>query len=138
MDTNAKKILSNIMQGASMAAEDAKSAMQSAGKAVAEKYDYAKASLEQGQLRSEQERIFSEIGKELYHINSGMIIAENGGAAPQQKIDALLIEAEQKQQAIDIITARMNELTRTHHCPKCGHGCEDDDVFCSVCGAKLN
>lgn len=139
MDSNTRKILQNIVQTAQGAAEEAKFAMASAGKAVAEKYDYAKASLEQAQLRGEQEKLFADIGKELYHLNTGMLLEAPGAetTTPQQRIDELLLAAEQKQQAIDMLAARMKDLARTHHCPACGHACDDSDVYCSVCGAKL-
>ena len=58
MDSNVNKILQNIVNTATLAADEAKAAVHSAGKAVAGKYDEVKMNIELARLSDEQEDVF--------------------------------------------------------------------------------
>ena len=58
MDSNVNKILQNIVNTATLAADEAKAAVHSAGKAVAGKYDEVKMNIELARQSDEQEDVF--------------------------------------------------------------------------------
>ncbi|MEG0178128.1 MAG: hypothetical protein RR654_01120 [Oscillospiraceae bacterium] len=139
MNINTDKIFKSIAQSATNAAEEAKAAMQSAGKAVADKYDSAKIALELAHVRSEQERIFADIGRAMYFINAGACADKDEQVLAARKgIDELLLAAEQKQQEIDSLCDRQSELANTSICPKCARACDEHDSYCPICGTKLD
>ena len=133
MDSNVNKILQNIVNTATLAADEAKAAVHSAGKAVAGKYDEVKMNIELARLSDEQEDVFSDIGRMLFLMHTGAVkdtvMSDEGEKSPQQVIDALLVSAEQVQQEMDV-----NEKV----CPCCGRICGEHDAFCAVCGTRLS
>lgn len=138
MDINTKKFLQSIASKTQEAAEDAKHAMQNAGKMVSEKYDSARVGLELTRVRGDQEHIFADIGRAVFFMNTGAYTQNLDGSAPQQTIDALLIAAEQKQHEIDALSDRQAELNKNNKCPVCKHICAETDTFCSACGSKIS
>ena len=123
MDSNVNKILQNIVNTATLAADEAKAAVHSAGKAVAGKYDEVKMNIELARLSDEQEDVFSDIGRMLFLMHTGAVqdtvMSDEGEKSPQQVIDALLVSAEKV-------------------CPCCGRICGEHDAFCAVCGTRLS
>ena len=111
MDSNVNKILQNIVNTATLAADEAKAAVHSAGKAVAGKYDEVKMNIELARLSDEQEDVFSDIGRMLFLMHTGAVkdtvMSDEGEKSPQQVIDALLVSAEQVQQEMDVITDKL-------------------------------
>ena len=98
MDSNVNKILQNIVNTATLTADEAKAAVHSAGKAVAGKYDEVKMNIELARLSDEQEDVFSDIGRMLFLMHTGAVkdtvMSDEGEKSPQQVIDALLVSAE--------------------------------------------
>lgn len=141
MNSNINGILQNIVSTAAMAAVEAKTAVRSAGRAVAEKYDEVKLNVELLRLTEEQEDVFSDIGRMLFLLHTGVVtdtvMSDAGEKTPQQVIDSLLVNAEQLQQEMDVITGRLAVECDEKRCPECGHGCGAHDAFCAACGAKL-
>ena len=119
MDSNVNKILQNIVNTATLAADEAKAAVHSAGKAVAGKYDEVKMNIELARLSDEQEDVFSDIGRMLFLMHTGAVkdtvMSDEGEKSPQQVIDALLVSAEQVQQEVrqqvcyDVLVQRMDQ-----------------------------
>lgn len=141
MNSNINGILQNIVSTAAMAAVEAKTAVRSAGRAVAEKYDEMKLNVELLRLTEEQEDVFSDIGRMLFLLHTGVVtdtvMSDAGERTPQQVIDSLLVNAEQLQQEMDVIAGRLAVECDEKLCPECGHGCGAHDAFCAACGAKL-
>ena len=141
MNSNINAVLQNIVSTASMAASEAKTAVRSAGKRVAEKYDKVKLNVELLRLTEEQENVFSDIGRMLFLLHTGVVtdtvMSDEGEKTPQQVIDALLVSAEQLQQEMDVIADRLAVESDEKICPECGRICGGHDVFCAVCGARL-
>ena len=141
MNSNINGILQNIVSTAAMAASEAKTAVRSAGKRVAEKYDEVKLNVELLRLTEEQENVFSDIGRMLFLLHTGVVtdtvMSDEGEKTPQQVIDALLVSAEQLQQEMDVITGRLAVESDEKICPECGRICGGHDVFCAVCGTRL-
>lgn len=141
MNNNINAILQNIVSTAAMAASEAKTAVRSAGKAVAEKYDEVKLNVELLRLTEQQEDVFSDIGRMLFLLHTGVVtdtvMSDAGEKTPQQVIDSLLVSAEQLQQEMDVITGRLTVECDQRICPECGRSCGGHDVFCAACGARL-
>ena len=127
MDSNVNKILQNIVNTATLAADEAKAAVHSAGKAVAGKYDEVKMNIELARLSDEQEDVFSDIGRMLFLMHTGAVkdtvMSDEGEKSPQQVIDALLVSAEQVQQEMDVITDKLTVCRNEKVCPCCGRIC---------------
>lgn len=144
MNGNVNKILQNIVNTAAMAATEAKTVVSSAGKAVAEKYDEVKLNVEFLRLSEEQEDVFSDIGRMLFLMHTGVVkdtvMSDEGEKTPQQVIDSLLVNAEQIGQQMDAITARLAAFDDGDEkiCPACGRICDGHDAFCAVCGTRLD
>lgn len=141
MDKNLAKFLQDIAATAANAADSARSAVETAGKAAMEKYDEVKTQRELARERAAQEDIFAGLGRMLYAMHMGAagehVATEEGEKTPQQVIDALLVKAEQAQQRIDMLAEKLNAEKEGPICPHCGHGCGEADVFCPACGTKL-
>ena len=141
MNSNINAVLQNIVSTAAMAASEARTAVRSAGKRVAEKYDKVKLNVELLRLTEEQENVFSDIGRMLFLMHTGVVtdtvMSDEGEKTPQQVIDALLVSAEQLQQEMDVITDKLSVTSDERICPECGRICGEHDVFCAVCGTRL-
>lgn len=144
MDSNLSKILHDLANSAADAAASARSAMMSAKEAIGEKYDNVKLNMELNQLDEQQENVFSDIGRMMFLMHTGKVkdtvMTEDGPKTPQQVIDSLLLTAEQVQQEIDALEAKLGEDDETLACltcPKCGNVCFEGDHYCSACGEHL-
>lgn len=133
-----RRMLESIAFSAQNAADEAMAKMQTAGQSLSEKYDAAKLNVWLARVRGEQERVFADMGRTLFLVNTGNYAqGEEDHPTAQQVMDQLLVSAEQKQQEIDHITARLAELTDELRCPLCGEKYSEGARFCSGCGAKL-
>lgn len=141
MNSNINAVLQNIVSSAAIAASEAKTAVRSAKKAVAEKYDEVKLHVELLRLTEEQENVFSDLGRMLFLLHTGVVtdtvMSDEGEKTPQQVIDALLVSAEQLQQEMDVIADKLAITSDERICPECGRICGEYDVFCAVCGTRL-
>ena len=144
MDSNLSKILHDLANSAADAAAGARSAMMSAKEAIGEKYDNVKLNMELNQLDEQQENVFSDVGRMMFLMHTGKVkdtvMTEDGPKTPQQVIDSLLLTAEQVQQDIDALEAKLGEDDETLACltcPKCGNVCFEGDHYCSACGEHL-
>ncbi|MDD3428486.1 MAG: hypothetical protein PHG02_00585 [Oscillospiraceae bacterium] len=142
MDENVKKFLKSISYTATIAAEEAKAAVQSAGKAINQKTELAKMNVELLGLQADMEEIFCELGRTLFLMNTGSYNSVLHGEADTEeparhRINTLLVQAGEKQQEIDFLNAKVKTTKGINICPVCERACEDEDVFCPACGAKL-
>lgn len=142
MDKNLTKLMQDIAATAANAADSARSAMETAGKAAMEKYDEVKTLRELNRERAMQEEIYADLGRMLYAMHMGAagehVATEDGEKTPQQIIDSLLVKAEQAQQRIDMLVRKLREERQETVCPHCGHRCAGEDAFCPACGTKLS
>ena len=113
MDSNLSKILHDLANSAADAAAGARSAVMNAKEVIGEKYDNVKLNMELNQLDEKQENVFSDIGRMMFLMHTGKVkdtvMTEDGPKTPQQVIDSLLLTAEQVQQEIDALEAKLGE-----------------------------
>lgn len=135
------QILAHLAGAASSAASGVSDAVHSAGQAIGEKYDSVKLNFELSRLHDDQEKLFADIGRTMYLIQSGAFSTDSDATASlvdaQQTIDTFLLNADQKQQDIDLAADRLNKLNGSKVCPVCAKISTSKDVFCSTCGARL-
>lgn len=139
MENNIMKMVQDF---ADKAADGAMNAMHSASKAVSETYDSVMVNVERSRIENQQEEIFADMGRMLFLMQTGVVKdivgTDDGDKTPQQVIDALLVEADQCQQQIDLLKDKMSEGKDELVCSNCGRVCDEHDAFCAVCGAKLS
>ena len=149
MEKDVLKIIYSLAEAAQNATEDAYEYVQQKSKtateAVSEKSAIMLHKLELARLKTEQDLQFADVGRMMFIVRSGAAKNDepygDGGKTPQQTIDALFIIAEQYQQQIDAVNAKIAEARakteEKNMCAACGHECADNDAYCSHCGAKL-
>lgn len=135
-------ILTHLAEAATAAADGVSDVMHSAGQLVGEKYSSLKLNAELTRLQDEQNKLFNNIGRTMYLIQTSSSFDDTTLQQAQmndakQTIDKLLLLADQKQQEIDYVTERLRKLNGAKVCYVCGCVCEASDTFCKVCGEKL-
>ncbi len=138
--------LQNIVNSAAAAAGEAKTAVRtvsaSVSRQMADKYDSVRLRMELGRLGSEQQAVFSDIGRLLFMVHTGAVgkavETPEGEKTPQQLIDALFVRAEQLRQEMEVISEKLKAGAGRRVCPCCGRACAENDVFCAICGTKLD
>ena len=138
-NNNMKKILQDLAYSASLAADEAKIAAQSVGKAVSTKTEQAKCNISLLSLQAELDEIFAEIGRVVFNAHTGDYqVAENCSSECKPKgISALLEFATAKQNEIDYVAEKLINLKGAVSCPNCGRACKNTELFCSTCGTQL-
>lgn len=137
------QILAHLAEAASVAASAATDAVQSAGNVVGDKYNSVKVTLELNRLQDEQSKLFCDIGRTMFLIQTGAFVDEPKTEAgevidAQETVDRLLALASDKQQEIDAAAQRLTELSGDRVCAVCGTiSTNPRDKFCANCGAKL-
>ena len=107
MDARVKQLLDTMTARANEARQTVKTA---AGEAW-DKVDEVKANLEISRLRSEQEKVFADIGRLVYYMSTSAEELPTEGKTPRQALDDLLIDAEQFEQEIGNIARRAGRET---------------------------
>ena len=102
MDAKMKQFMDTV----TARAQEARRSVQSAAGEALERVDEVKSNLEIAHLRSEQEKVFAEIGRLVYRLSTEDGAAAPNGKTPRQALDDLLVDAEQFQQEIDNIARR--------------------------------
>lgn len=141
METDVRKILQTLADTAANAADEARTAAQGARRAMEEKYDLVRLGLEHSRLKTQQERVFADIGRTMFLLRCGAIAPQTaapGEKTPEQMIDSLLLNAEQVQQEMDAVAEKMSAATQGRVCPHCAAACEEKAAFCAACGTRLD
>lgn len=132
-DNRMGEILGHLGRAAGAAAGSVSDATKAASAKIGEKYNVLKLNLDINRMHSEQDKLFSEIGRALFMVKQGGDDAES----TQQTVDDLLGQAEEKQREIDEAGRRLAKLSGKQTCTACGRSCSDEDSFCAACGARL-
>ena len=140
-NTNAlDQLLDRLLRTASSAADEMHDALHHVGQAASGTYETVKAKLDLGILQDEQNKIFTQIGRLLF-----LSLPEGRNQPPspetlkkaERAVSGLLVQADQKQQEIDLLSQRLAGLAGHPLCPACGEAVTAKNAFCPACGAKL-
>ncbi len=81
-------------------------------------------------LNNEVELLMREIGRMVY-------LTHTGAETDEADLEAKLEQIDEKYAQIDEIKAQLEEQKTTCVCPVCGKECDKNDLYCRVCGEKL-
>ncbi len=81
-------------------------------------------------LNNEVELLMREIGRMVY-------LTHTGAETDETELEAKLAQIDEKYAQIEDIKAQLEEQKTTCVCPVCGKECDKNDLYCRVCGEKL-
>ena len=120
MDEKVKELLEKAKLTAGIAADTAVKAAGVVSQKGTQLVEKTKRSFQVFDLNNEVELLMRDIGRMVYLTHTG---AETDEAALEEKLTAL--KEEQEAQKSTVV------------CPVCGKACDKNDLYCRVCGEKL-
>ena len=130
MEERVKELLEKAKLTAGMAADGAVKAAGVVSQKGTQLVEKTKRSFQVFDLNNEVELLMREIGRMVYLTHTG---AETDEAA----LEAKLAEIDEKYAQIAEIKAVQEVEKTTTVCPVCGKACDKNDLYCRVCGEKL-
>ncbi len=130
MDEKVKELLEKAKLTAGLAADGAVKAAGAVSQKGTQLVEKTKRSFQVFDLNNEVELLMREIGRMIYLTHTG---AETDEAA----LEAKLAEIDEKYAQIAEIKAVQEAEKTTTICPVCGKACDKTDLYCRVCGEKL-
>lgn len=130
MEERVKELLEKAKLTAGMAADGAVKAAGVVSQKGTQLVEKTKRSFQVFDLNNEVELLMREIGRMVYLTHTG---AETDEAA----LEAKLAEIDEKYAQIAEIKAVQEAEKPTTVCPVCGKACDKNDLYCRVCGEKL-
>ncbi len=129
MAVTGKEVMDNVVDKVKTTAAAAAEVANSIGKKASNRMEVARINAKIGELKKEIEALYESIGERVYQTNAEVV---------NKAIVAELIEAiDEKYIKIKDSLYRAAELKGLIICPSCGRECDNEDDFCSKCGAKL-
>lgn len=110
--------------------ERAKDIFSEAGKKTGDFVSIQKLRVNIADLSNRISKLYRELGKLTYE-------ASKNGTDNTIAIDTIIVEIEQKDNELNILKSKINEMKNKKTCPSCGKANSEDAVFCSYCGEKL-
>lgn len=141
-DNRVHQIISYLANMANAAADGVSDVVHEAGSAMNGAFDDVKRSFELNNLRDEQSRCFTEIGRILFFIkNNGQGDAHPNDTSDSEEykaIDHLLEQAAQLQEKIEAAeTSKKKADPQLVICPNCSTECKASFKYCPECGQFL-
>lgn len=130
MDDKVKELLGRFRGTAQEAADAAAGTARVAGRKAGQIMDVAKLNVQLFDLNSDLDDVLRQLGQVMYNTHLGQI-------ADGDPVSDLLKKADDLNERITRLKARVDELRRTRTCPGCGASCGRDDKFCCRCGRDL-
>ena len=130
MDEKVKELLDRIRDTAIGAADTAADTARVAGRKAGQMVDIAKLNVQLFDLSGAYQDILRQLGQVMYNTHRGQ--SEDGEA-----LSALLSQADELNEKITELKARIADLRHSRACPACGAACGKDDQFCRRCGGVL-
>ena len=130
MDEKVRELLEKAKLTAGIAADGAVKAAGAVSQKGTQLVEKTKRSFQVFDLNNEVELLMREIGRMIYLTHTG---AETDEAA----LEAKLAEIDEKYAQIAELKAAQEAEKATTVCPVCGKACDKNDLYCRVCGEKL-
>lgn len=130
MDDKVKDLLDRIRSTAAGAADSAQQTARVAGKRAGQMVDVAKLNVQLFDLSGEYNDVLRQLGQVMHETHKGQ-------AQDEEKVPALLEQADQLESRIAELRERIAALRQSRSCPNCGAMCGRDDQFCRRCGQSL-
>jgi hypothetical protein len=133
MDPKVKEILDRIRETASTAGGVAYYGLDTAGKKAGEVWDITKLKWKRTDLKADVYRLYRDVGEIVY-------AAHTNPSASTDRLDSLLAALNEKHEAIEELTRKIEERRQTRLCPNrnCGAAVAAGDDFCRRCGMSLH
>ena len=130
MDERVKELLEKAKLTAELAADTAVRAAGVVSHKGGQLVEKTKRSFQVLDLNNEVDILMREIGRMVYLTHTGVETDENA-------LEGKLAEIDAKYAEIAALKAQMEAQKASVICPVCGKACEKTDLYCRVCGEKL-
>lgn len=130
MDDKVRELLEKARLTAGMAAGGAVKVAETVGQRGGQLVEKTRRNLRIFDLNNEVELLMREIGRMVYLTHTGV-------ETDEQELESKLAQIDEKYSRIDEIRALLEEQKTTRCCPVCGKDCAKTDLYCRVCGEKL-
>ncbi|MBR5536934.1 MAG: zinc ribbon domain-containing protein [Clostridia bacterium] len=130
MDEKVRELLEKAKLTAGLAADGAVKAAGAVSQKGTQLVEKTKRSFQVFDLNNEVELLMREIGRMIYLTHTG---AETDEAALEEK----LAQIDEKYAQIAELKAAQEAEKTTTVCPVCGKACDKNDLYCRICGEKL-
>ena len=130
MDERVIDIIAKAKEIALSAKKTAQEAAEAASQKAQDAYGITKLSVINIDLAADIEKLYKEIGKEVYREHCGK------ETDPETVAEKLLEIDEIKEKILDN-KKKIEEIKTVNVCPECGKKCDKEDAFCASCGHKF-
>ena len=130
MEERVKELLEKAKLTAGMAADGAVKAAGVVSQKGTQLVEKTKRSAKIFDLNNEVELLMREIGRMVYLTHTGV-------ETDEAELEEKLTQIDEKYAAIAELKAQQEEQKTTCVCPVCGKTCDKTDLYCRVCGEKL-
>ena len=130
MDEKVRELLEKAKLTAGLAADTAVKAAGAVSQKSSQLVEKTKRGFQVFDLNNEVELLMREIGRMVYLTHTGV---ETDEAALEEK----LAQIDEKYAAIAALKEEQEAQKSTVICPVCGKSCDKNDLYCRICGEKL-
>lgn len=120
----------NLKKGAEKAFDSAENVTKAAIKKTSESVNTLKLKYAIKDIENNMDSVYKELGKMLYNEYENGAEFEGEYKEKCEKIEGFLSE-------IDVLRAKIAEISNKQICPNCGKSNEIDAKFCSSCGEEM-
>ena len=130
MDEKVKELLEKARLTAGLAADTAVKAAGVVTQKGGQIVEKTRRSFQVFDLNNEVELLMRDIGRMVY-------LTHTGAEADEGELEEKLVQIDEKYARIGEIKAELEAGKTTTVCPVCGKSCDKTDLYCRICGEKL-
>lgn len=130
MEDKVRELMERIRGTAQAAADTAADTARVAGRKAGQMVDVAKLNVQLFDLNGDLDEVMRQLGRVMYS-------AHLGQSDESDRVDELLVKADQINCRREEVKQRISTLRQTCTCPACQAVCGREDKFCKDCGAVL-
>ena len=130
MDEKVKELLEKARLTAGLAADTAVKAAGVVTQKGGQIVEKTRRSFQVFDLNNEVELLMRDIGRMVY-------LTHTGAETDEGELEEKLAQIDEKYARIGEIKAKLEAGKTTTVCPVCGKSCDKTDLYCRVCGEKL-